>query len=136
MGPSLKNFVELLLPREHDPLKMNTRNRKIIQLIAIAEDGKLPPSFNRLDWIGTPLSRMAYPDNQDNRTGDELQKIAATLQDKIYPDIRTGADFKIKLLEQKQKHLNALKKGTDTPVTVRRAVPSLPNGRAKRTPSL
>lgn len=136
MGPSLKNFVDFLLPREHDPLRMNIRNRKITQLIAIAEDGKLPPSFNRLDWIGTPFGRMIYPDKQDNRTGDELKQIASTLLNKIYPDTRTGPDFKIKLLEQKQKHLDALMTGTGDTRYTRRAVPSLPPSRVKRTPSL
>lgn len=138
MGPSLKNFVEFVLPKQHDPLQMSTRNRKLTQLIAIAEDGKLPPNFNRLDWIGTPFGRMSYPDNHDNRTGDELKQIAATLLNKIYPDTRVAQNgFTFKTQQEKCNNVDSLRKtGTADTGYTRRAVPSLPQGRVKRTPSL
>lgn len=137
MGPSLENFSAFLNSPQHDPLKLNIRNRKITQLLYIGEKGELPQNFDRHDWIGTALSRMSDPLVRQGYSPDHIKEIARSLIEKIYPDIRTVPGFKVRQLEQKPKPLDTIhKKGTDDTRPVRRAVPSIRPERAKRSPSI
>ena len=137
MGPSLSNFIAFTDSAQHDPLKMNIRNRRIIQLLYICEKGELPQNFNRLDWFGTTLSRMHDPLIRQRYSTDQIKEIAHSLTKMIYPDIRVSQNsFTHKTRQELRNNVDSLcKTATDDTGYTRRAVPSLPQGRVKRTPS-
>ena len=123
MGPNLSNFLAFMDSPLHDPLHLSIRNRKLTQLIYIAENGQIPQSLNRLDWIGTTLVRMADPLIEQQYSPDQLKDIGRKLTQTLYPETRIVQEsVKHDNLPQKQDHVGYLRNaGTAIP----RQIPSL-----------
>ncbi len=129
MKPTYENFTRFLTSRRYGQLHITRHNHKILQLLGIEQRGEITPQFNRLDWIGTTLARMAVPQVREKYTGEQLKKIAAALRKEIYPGIRCEGI-------QEQTHAESMK-ARILPLPARRAVPAIPqNPKIKRTANL